>query len=178
MNNLHFNNIFWHIYRLCGIVVRTPYYRSRGPCSIPGATKFFWEVVGLDRGPLSLVSTTEEQLERKSSGSGLESREYGRGDPLLWPHDSLHPQKLVLTSPTSGGRSVSIVRSPTEATEFSLFWHICSNQELRSQKKLWFVGNGTVTIWLRVSYAVRDTFSQCGTFNNRAMFSLRSARGT
>jgi hypothetical protein len=28
--------------------------------------------VGLERGPLSLVSTIEEVLERKSSGSGLE----------------------------------------------------------------------------------------------------------
>jgi hypothetical protein len=26
--------------RLCGLVVRVPGYRSRGPCSIPGATKF------------------------------------------------------------------------------------------------------------------------------------------
>jgi hypothetical protein len=30
------------------------------------------------RGPLSLVSTSEELLGRESSGSGLESREYGR----------------------------------------------------------------------------------------------------
>jgi hypothetical protein len=37
--------------------------------------------VGLERGPLSLVSTTEEPLGRKSSGSGLEIREYGRRDP-------------------------------------------------------------------------------------------------
>jgi hypothetical protein len=37
--------------------------------SIPGATRF-WEVVGLERGPLSLVSITEELLEWKSSGSG------------------------------------------------------------------------------------------------------------
>jgi hypothetical protein len=37
--------------------------------------------VVLDRGPLSLVSTTEELLERKSSGSGLENLEYGRRDP-------------------------------------------------------------------------------------------------
>jgi hypothetical protein len=37
-------------------------------------------VVGLERGPLSLVSTAEELLERKSSGSGLESREYGIRD--------------------------------------------------------------------------------------------------
>jgi hypothetical protein len=34
--------------------------------------------VGLERGSLSLVSTTEELLERKSSGSGLEKRYYGR----------------------------------------------------------------------------------------------------
>jgi hypothetical protein len=36
--------------------------------------------VGLERGPLSLVSTIEELLERKFSGSGLEYREYGRRD--------------------------------------------------------------------------------------------------
>jgi hypothetical protein len=35
--------------------------------------QIFWEVVGLERGPLSLVSTIEELLERKSSGSGLET---------------------------------------------------------------------------------------------------------
>jgi hypothetical protein len=44
--------------RLCGIVVRVPGYTSGGPGSIPGA-----EVVGLERGPLSLVSTTEELME-------------------------------------------------------------------------------------------------------------------
>jgi hypothetical protein len=35
--------------------------------------------MGLERGPLSLVSIIEELLERKKSGSGLENREYGRG---------------------------------------------------------------------------------------------------
>jgi hypothetical protein len=34
-----------------------------------------------ERGPLSLVSTIEELLERKSNGSGLKSRDYGRRDP-------------------------------------------------------------------------------------------------
>jgi hypothetical protein len=53
--------------------------------------------VGLKRGPLSLVSTTEEIPARKSSGSGLESLEYGR----------------------SSGRSVGIVRSRTQVTELS-----------------------------------------------------------
>jgi hypothetical protein len=49
-------------------------------------------------------------LGRNSSGFGLEIREYGHRDPLLWPHDTVYPQDLSLTSPTSGGRSVGIVR--------------------------------------------------------------------
>jgi hypothetical protein len=47
--------------------------------------QIFWEVVGVEWGPLSLVSTIEELLERKSSGSGLESLKYGRRDPSRWP---------------------------------------------------------------------------------------------
>jgi hypothetical protein len=49
--------------RLCGLVVRILGYRSGGPDSIPGTTRK--KVVGLERGPLSLVSTTEEVLDRK-----------------------------------------------------------------------------------------------------------------
>jgi hypothetical protein len=75
--------------------------------------------VGQERGPLSLVSTIEELLERKSSVSGLENRDYGRRYPSILPLANLYLQKLVLTSPTSGGRSVGIVRSRTQATEFS-----------------------------------------------------------
>jgi hypothetical protein len=41
--------------------------------------------VGLERGPLSLLSKTEDILERQSSGHGLENREYGSRDPLRWP---------------------------------------------------------------------------------------------
>jgi hypothetical protein len=56
--------------------------------------QIFWEVVGLERGPLSLVSTIEELLDRKSSVSGLEIREYGRRDPSRWPHGTFYPQKV------------------------------------------------------------------------------------
>jgi hypothetical protein len=35
---------------------------------------------------------------------------------MFWTCDALHPQKLALSSPTSSGRSVGIVRSRTEAT--------------------------------------------------------------
>jgi hypothetical protein len=55
--------------------------------------------------------------------SGLESREYCRRDPSRWPHDTLYPQEVALISPTSGGRSVSIVRSRTQATEYSSLCH-------------------------------------------------------
>jgi hypothetical protein len=37
--------------------------------------QIFWEVVHLERGPLSLVSAIDELLGRKGSGSGLEIRE-------------------------------------------------------------------------------------------------------
>jgi hypothetical protein len=49
--------------RLCGLVVRVLGYRSGGPGSIPGTTKEK-KIVGLERSPLSLVSTTEELLDR------------------------------------------------------------------------------------------------------------------
>jgi hypothetical protein len=60
--------------RLCGLVVRVLGYRSGGPGSIPGTTGFSEkkkkekkrkQVVGLERSPLSLVSTTEELLDKK-----------------------------------------------------------------------------------------------------------------
>jgi hypothetical protein len=50
-------------YRLCGLVFRVLGYRSGGPGSIPGTTRK--KVVGLELGPFSLVSTTEELLDRK-----------------------------------------------------------------------------------------------------------------
>jgi hypothetical protein len=79
--------------------------------------QIFWEVVGLERDPLSLVSTTEELLGRKSSGSGR--------DPSRWPRENLYPQRLALTWPTRGGHSVGLVRLRTQATEFFLFTYIC-----------------------------------------------------
>jgi hypothetical protein len=80
-------------------------------------------VVSLERGPLSLVSTTEELLERKSSGSCLENREYGIGIRHA-DHVAISiRKKLAITSPTSGGRSVGIVRSRTQTIEFC-FMHM------------------------------------------------------
>jgi hypothetical protein len=80
--------------RLCGLVVRVSGYRSIDPGFDSRRYQISWEVVGLERGPLSLVSTIEELLGRKSSGSGLEIREYCRRDPSRWPRGTLYPQKV------------------------------------------------------------------------------------
>jgi hypothetical protein len=51
--------------RLCGLVVRVPGYRSRGPAFDSRRYQIFWEVVGLERGLLSLMRIIEELLEWK-----------------------------------------------------------------------------------------------------------------
>jgi hypothetical protein len=102
-------------------VVRVPGYRSRDPGFGSRRYQIFWEVGCLERGPLSFVRIIEELLGRNSSGSGLENREYGCVDPLVWPRDTLYPLKLAITSPTSGGRSVGIVRLRTKATEVDFY---------------------------------------------------------
>jgi hypothetical protein len=79
--------------------------------------QIFREVLGLERGPLSLVSTTEELLGWKNRGSGLENLEYGHRDPWRWPRGSLYSQNLALTWPISGGLWVGIVRPGTQATK-------------------------------------------------------------
>jgi hypothetical protein len=70
-----------HKDRLCGLVVRVLGYRSRGPGSIAGATRFSekkWVWNGLHSA--SCVHS-RSYLEEKSSGSSLEIRKYGRRDP-------------------------------------------------------------------------------------------------
>jgi hypothetical protein len=59
--------------------------------------QIFWEVVGLERRPLSLVTITAELLESKVAVPGLEN----------------------LTSPTSGGRSIDVFRLRTKVAEFT-----------------------------------------------------------
>jgi hypothetical protein len=75
------------------LVVIVPGYRSGGP-GIHAQAQQEKKVVGLEWGPLSLVSTTEELLGRNSSGSGLEIREYSRRNLSRWPCSTLYPQKV------------------------------------------------------------------------------------
>jgi hypothetical protein len=56
------------------------------------------------------------------NGSFIALKMFGcRGDPLRFPRDILYPLKLALTSPTSGGRSVGIVRLRTTDHRVCLF---------------------------------------------------------
>ena len=49
----------------CGLVVRVSGYRYRGPGFDPRRYQIFWVVLGLERGPLSLVRSIEELFEWK-----------------------------------------------------------------------------------------------------------------
>jgi hypothetical protein len=75
--------------------------------------------VGLERGPLSLVSTTEELLDRKVAAPVYKTENKAVGIRNA-DHVAFYiRKKLPITSPTSGGRSVGIVRSRTQTMEFS-----------------------------------------------------------
>jgi hypothetical protein len=122
--------------RICGLVVRVPGYRSRGPEFDSRRYQIFWAVVGLERGPLSLVRINEEFLERKVAAPVQKTEIKGRGDSLRWPRDTLYPLKMALTSPTSGDPSVGIVLAcgPKPRSMFFVF-----NSALR-YKDLWRSG--------------------------------------
>jgi hypothetical protein len=51
--------------RLCGVVVRVAGYRSRDPGFDLRRYQIFWEVVGLERGPLSLGKVAAPGLENR-----------------------------------------------------------------------------------------------------------------
>jgi hypothetical protein len=117
-SRLQFRPSFLLYDRLYGLMLTVPGYRSRGPGFDYRRYKIFWEVVGLKRGPLSVVRIIEELLERKVAASVYRTEINVRGDSLRWPRDTLYLLKLARTSPTSGGRSVGIVRWRTKAPDF------------------------------------------------------------
>jgi hypothetical protein len=60
----------------------------------------------------------------------------------------LYPQKLALTSPTGGGRSVGIVRSRTKAMVFSFSFSLCNvNLDVPSSLRVLF----SWCVWLVVA---------------------------
>jgi hypothetical protein len=88
------------------------------PGSIPDTTRK--KIVSLEWGPLSLVSTTEELLDRK-----VEAAVYKTENTAVGIRHADHValsirKKLAITSLTRGGRSVGIV-SRTQTMEFFLY---------------------------------------------------------
>jgi hypothetical protein len=76
--------------------------------------------VGLERGPLNLVSTTEELLERKSMGFCLENRKYVG----IRHADHVTPSiRKSWSNFADKRRSLGQYRSRTPSTEFS-FTHM------------------------------------------------------
>jgi hypothetical protein len=85
--------------RLCGLVVRVPAYRSRGPGFDSRRYQIFWEV---ERGPLSLVSVTtwmEIGWNRRPKLTSVGIRCADHATPF-------YPQKLAITC-----RQAAVARS-------------------------------------------------------------------
>jgi hypothetical protein len=64
------------------------------------------------------MSTTEELLDRKVAAPVKKTENTVEGIRHADHVAPLYHQKLAITSPTSGGRSVGIVRSRTQTMEF------------------------------------------------------------
>jgi hypothetical protein len=140
--------------------------------------QIFWEVVGLEQGPLSLVSTNEELLERKSSGSGLEIRQYGRRDPSCWPRGTLYPEKLALTSPTSGCRWVGIFY---RFKKYNVYERNCLIQVFRAKADWMYMQllrtsySYNCYIWLIINGSSKQ--SVLAVLGGRQHFSRQTAKG-
>jgi hypothetical protein len=74
ISRIYWKSVLTTLDRLCGLVIRVPSYRFRGPGFNSRRYQIFWDVVGLAGATPSLVWIFVELLEWKSSGSGLENR--------------------------------------------------------------------------------------------------------
>jgi hypothetical protein len=117
------------------------------------------------------VSTIEELLGRKSSGFGLESREYGRRNLSRKPRGSPYPNKFALTLPTKGGRSVGTIPSRTRATEFCFIWFECNFCPLRIITNWVSVTNDLQSFLYRTS--IQRWQRSDGNPNSASVFSVR-----
>jgi hypothetical protein len=119
--------------RFCGLVVRVLDCRSRGPRFDSLALQ---KKVGVWNGVHSaswvqLRSCLIEKLRLLSRKPRIRHR-----DPSRWPRGTLYPQKLAITSPTSGCRSVGIVRSRAQTMEFSLVLVLTGTNSVQTSKSI------------------------------------------
>jgi hypothetical protein len=114
--------ILYKFVKLLGSLIRIHKHNGRHVAETENTQWELWT----HRTSFSLVRIIEELLERKVAAPVYKTEINGRGDSLRWPRDTLYPLKLVLTSLTSGGRSVGIVRWRTEAPEFVFLFLLLS----------------------------------------------------
>jgi hypothetical protein len=107
--------------RLCGLVIIVSGYRSRGLGSIPGASRFsekYWVWNGVHSASRVQLRS---YLEEKIAAPVWKAENMAVGNHHADHMAPSNSKKWALTSLTSGSCSVGIVRSRTQATEFSFF---------------------------------------------------------
>jgi hypothetical protein len=130
--------------------------------------QIFWEVVGLERGPVSLMSTIEELFGRKRSGSRLESLNYCRrgsatlttrhllsakvgtnfADKQRWPVDSSHRVLFVLAWLTHLTLKIEGDMFSRNVTGLSQDWMTpCHRRQISLVKDLFEGACGNVVGW-------------------------------
>jgi hypothetical protein len=116
----------------------------------------FWEVVVLERGPLSLMSTIEELLERKSSGSGLETENMAIG--------LRHADHVATVGTNFADRRLLLGRYSSFATEliFLVFVNVISVHIVRP----WWRFTDTLSLFIRL---IVMTFREQSSYNKRLL---------
>jgi hypothetical protein len=79
-----------------------------------------------------------------------------------WPRGTLYPQKLTITPPTSGGRSVGIVRSRTRTMEFFFIYTFVYIPFLHIERNMFSVSKSNIFITFKYS-CIKQSWKGCHT---------------
>jgi hypothetical protein len=90
-----FPSVFIYVpYRICDLVVRVPDYRSRGPGSIPGATRFSEKWWVWNGGHSASWVQLRSYLKEKAAAPVYKTENKVVEDPPRWLHDTLLSEKV------------------------------------------------------------------------------------